>query len=98
MEEHVRVAIYAMKKGSAEETADLAKQGMLPIFQAQPGFIRYGLALLDDGTIASISVWETHDEAESANGAAAEWVAANIADRIKLKDAHVGDFFFDEGP
>ena len=97
MEEHVRVAIYAMKKGSAEETADLAKQGMLPIFQAQPGFIRYGLALLDDGTIASISVWETHDEAESANGAAAEWVAANIADRIKLKGAHVGDFFFDEG-
>ena len=98
MEEHVRVAIYDMKQGSAEETADLAKQGMLPIFQAQPGFIRYGLALLDDGTIASISVWETHDEAESANGAAAEWVAANIADRIKLKDAHVGDFFFDEGP
>ena len=42
--------------------------------------------------------WETHDEAESANGAAAEWVAANIADRIQLKDAHVGDFFFDEGP
>ena len=98
MEEHVRVAIYVMKKGSAEETADLAKQGMLPIFQAQPGFVRYGLAQLDDGTFASISVWDTHEEAEAANGAAAEWVAANIADRIKLKDAHVGDFFFDEGP
>ena len=24
-------------------------------------------------------------------------VAANIADRIKLQTAHVGDFFFDEG-
>ena len=98
MEEHVRVAIYGLKQGPAEEVAELAKQGMLPIFQAQPGFVRYGLALLDDGTVASISVWETHDEAEAANGAAAEWVAKNLADRIELKNAHVGDFFFDEGP
>ena len=98
MEEHVRVAIYGLKQGSAEEIAALAKKGMLPIFQAQPGFVRYGLALLDDGTVASISVWETHDEAEAANGAAAEWVAENLADRIELKNAHVGDFFFDEGP
>ncbi len=98
MEEHVRVAIYGLKKGSAEEAADLAKQGMLPVFQAQPGFVRYGLALLDDGTVASISVWETHDEAEAANAAAADWVAENLADRIELKNVHVGDFFFDEGP
>ena len=98
MEEHVRIAIYDLKKGTADEAADLAKNGMLPIFQAQPGFVRYGLAKLDDGTFASISVWATHDEAEAANKVAAEWVAENLADRIKLKNAHVGDFYFDEGP
>ena len=98
MEEHVRIAVYSMKQGTAEETADLAKSGMLQIFRGQPGFVRYGVAQLDDGTIASISVWETHAEAEAANTAAAEWVAANIADRIALQTAHVGDFFFDEGP
>ncbi|MFO7591272.1 MAG: antibiotic biosynthesis monooxygenase [Acidimicrobiia bacterium] len=98
MEEHVRIATYDLKQGTAEEAADLAKNGMLPIFQAQPGFVRYGLAALDDGTFASISVWETHDEAEAANTVAADWVAANLADRIELKDRHVGDFFFDEGP
>ena len=38
---------------------------MLPIFRTQPGFVRYGLALLDDGSVASVSVWETRDEAEA---------------------------------
>lgn len=98
MEEHVRIAIYSLKNGTAEEAADIAKGGMLPIFQAQPGFVRYGLALLDDGTVASVSVWETHDEAEAANASAAQWVAENLADRVELQNAHVGDFFFDEGP
>jgi hypothetical protein len=97
MEEHVRIATYSMKQGTVEETAALAKAGMLPIFKAQPGFVRYGLALLDDGNIASVSVWETHAEAEAANAAAAEWVAANLADRVALQSTHVGDFFFDEG-
>ena len=46
---------------------------MLPIFQAQPGFVRYGLILLDDGNVASVSVWETRDEAEGANASAATW-------------------------
>ena len=96
MEEHVRIAIYSLTRGSAEETADLAKNGMLPIFKAQPGFVRYGLALLDDGTVASVSVWETHAEAEAANVAAAEWVAGNLADRVQLQNTHVGDFFFDD--
>jgi Antibiotic biosynthesis monooxygenase len=97
MEEHVRIAIYSLKKGTVEETAELAKGGMLPIFQAQPGFVRYGLALLDDGSVASVSVWETHAEAEAANVAAASWVAENLADRVELLSSHVGDFLFDEG-
>jgi hypothetical protein len=97
LEEHVRIAMYTLKQGTAEETAELAKGGMLPIFRVQPGFVRYGLVLLDDGSIASVSVWETHAEAEAANVAAADWVAANLADRVELQNAHVGDFLFDEG-
>jgi heme-degrading monooxygenase HmoA len=97
MEEHVRIAIYSLTRGTAEETAELARAGMLQIFKAQPGFVRYGLALLDDGSVASVSVWETHDEAEAANVAAADWVAANLADRVALQNTHVGDFLFDEG-
>ena len=97
MEEHVRIAIYSLKQGTVEEAAELGRTGMLPIFQAQPGFVRYGLILLDDGNVASVSVWETQDEAEAANASAASWVAENLADRVELQNAHVGDFLFDEG-
>jgi len=96
MEDHVRVATYNLTKGTAEEAAELAKTGMLPIFKGQPGFIRYGVALLDNGKLASVSIWETHDEAEAAVKAAADFVKNNMADLIKLEDNHVGDFFFDE--
>ena len=97
MEDHVRIATYTLKKGTAEEAAATAKSGMLPIFKGQPGFIRYGVALLDDGKVASVSVWETHDEAEAAVAAAADFVKNNMADIISLESSHVGDFFFDEG-
>jgi heme-degrading monooxygenase HmoA len=96
MEEHVRIATYTIKKGTPEELAEIARTGMLPIFKAQPGFVRYGVALLDDGNVASVSVWETHAEAESANAAAADFVAKNMADLIQLDTTPVGDYFFDE--
>jgi predicted Fe-Mo cluster-binding NifX family protein len=98
MEEHVRIAVYTLKKGTAQEAADLAQSGMLPIFKSHPGFVRYGIGLLDDGNLVSVSIWETHDEAEAANGAAADFVAKNMADVIALQNSHVGDYFFDEGP
>jgi heme-degrading monooxygenase HmoA len=98
MEEHLRIAVYAIKKGTAEKAAEVAKGGMLPIFKAQPGFVRYGVGLLDDGKLVSVSIWETHAEAEAATGAAAEFVAKNMADLIQLESSHVGDYFFDEGP
>ena len=98
MDDHVRIAIYKLTSGTVEEAVDLAKSGMLPIFQGQPGFIRYGVAQLEDGNVASVSAWETHEEAEAAVSAAAEFVQANMADRISLISNHIGDFFFDEGP
>jgi len=52
--------------------------------------------LLDNGKLASVSCWETHDEAEAAVKAAASFVKENMADVIKLEESHVGDFFFDE--
>lgn len=97
MEDHVRIAIYKLTSGTVEEAVDLAKSGMLPIFKGQPGFIRYGVAQLEDGNVASVSAWETHQEAEDAVAAAAEFVKANMADRISLISNHIGDFFFDEG-
>ena len=60
MEEHVRIATYTLTKGTVQEAADMAKSGMLPIFKSQPGFVRYGVAELEDGKVASIKIGRAH--------------------------------------
>jgi heme-degrading monooxygenase HmoA len=92
--QHVRVAKYRVQSGTVEEISEAAKEGMLRVFQEQPGFVSYGVADSGDGTVLSISHWETHDEAEKAAVEAREWVAANLADRIELIENNTGDYLF----
>jgi hypothetical protein len=94
---YLRVATYSINKGTFRECADLAQEGMLPVFSNQPGFIRYGLADIGDRTCLSISLWETHDQAEAAVPVAASWVHDNMRDRVELRSNHVGDLAFFEG-
>jgi len=86
---HGRFARYSYT-GDAHELARMAEEGMLPIFQAQPGFKSYSLVVSDD-ELLSFSAWETPESAEAANAAAADWIAANIAGQIELKEARVGE-------
>jgi len=92
--QHVRVAKYRVESGTLEEISEVAQEGMLKVFKEQPGFVSYGVADAGDGTLLSISHWETHDEAEKAAEAASGWVAANLADRIGLLENHTGDYLF----
>jgi heme-degrading monooxygenase HmoA len=94
---HVRVATYEIKQGSFEEIADIAREGMLPTFQKQPGFIRYGLADLGDKTCLSLSVWATRADAEASAPVATAWVRDNAAERVELRSNVIGDLAFYEG-
>jgi hypothetical protein len=93
----LRIANYKVIKGTFPELAEEAKGGMLDIFKAQPGFIRYGLADTGEGTCVSISLWETHTQAEAATPVAATWVREHLADRVELRSSQVGDLAFYEG-
>ncbi len=95
--EHLRIASYSINKGTFREVADTCKTGMLPRFQEQPGFLRYGLADLGDNKCVSISMWETREQAEAATHMAAAWVRENLADRMELRTNYVGDLAFFEG-
>jgi hypothetical protein len=95
--EYLRVATYTINKGTFREIADRAQEGMLPAFKKQPGFIRYGVADLGDRACLSISLWETHEQAEASVPVAANWVRDNLSDRIELRSNHVGDLAFFEG-
>ena len=93
----MRIANYKVIKGTFPEIAEEAKDGMLTTFRTKPGFIRYGLADTGDSTCVSISLWETHDEAEAAAPVAAEWVREHLADRVELRSNQAGDLAFFEG-
>jgi heme-degrading monooxygenase HmoA len=86
---HARIATYTYT-GDAIDIARQAEDGMLPIFQGQPGF--KGYSLIDTGdTVISITEWDSAESAERANVVSSEWVEANIADRVELKKAHIGE-------
>ena len=94
---HVRIATYEIKRGSFQELADVAQDGMLREFRNQPGFIRYGLADSGDKTCVSLSLWETRKDADHAVDVSAAWDHAHIADRVELRTSQVGDLAFYEG-
>jgi heme-degrading monooxygenase HmoA len=93
----MRIANYKVIKGTFPELAEEAKGGMLDTFKSQPGFIRYGLADTGEGTCVSISLWETHAQADAAAPVAATWDREHLADRVELRSNQVGDLAFYEG-
>lgn len=96
---HVRIAFYDLTKGTFDELISLVRQsgGMLDAFRHAPGFVSYGVADTGDGTIASITIWDTRADADAAVEVAREWVATNVADRVTLTANRVGDLAFLEG-
>jgi uncharacterized protein YcbX len=95
----LRIANYKIINGTFPELAEEAKGGMLRTFKDQPGFVRYGLAKTGDAACVSISVWETHAQAEAAAPVAATWVREHLAGRVELRSDEVGDLaFFEAAP
>lgn len=95
---HIRFAIWNVVSGTAEEACDIARDGLLPVFAAQPGFERYDVAILEDGKIVSLSIWDTTQEALAAVAIAHEYVKEHLGSRLELVDEHVGNLAWDKGP
>jgi hypothetical protein len=86
---HARIARYTYT-GDAMELARRAEEGMLPIFESQPGFKAYSVIDIG-GEIMSFSAWESAGAAEAANTAAAGWVAENLAGKVQLTESYIGE-------
>jgi heme-degrading monooxygenase HmoA len=86
---HTRLATYRYQ-GDARQLAKEAEDGMLPIFRDQPGFRAYSLAE-SDGEILSLSVWDTREQIDAANSAAASWIRENLGDSLELNNVRSGE-------
>jgi hypothetical protein len=89
---HGRFARYTYS-GDAQELGRKAEDGLLPILQSQPGFKAYSVSVTDD-EIFSFSAWDSREDAEAANAAAADWVAENMSDDITLIETRFGEILF----
>ncbi len=89
---YARFATYSYT-GDAYDLARRAEAGVLPIFEAQPGFKAYSVAA-EDGRLLSMSVWASRAEAEAGNEAAAGWVAENMASELTARDVRYGEVLF----
>jgi len=97
MQRHIRLAIYELVNGSFQELSGLAKNGMLPLFSNEPGFIEYGVADIGDRKVCSITIWETREQAEKSVSLASTWVRENISGRVQLVTSYVGELAFLHG-
>jgi hypothetical protein len=87
---HARMARWAFI-GDPHELARRAQEGMLPLFQAQPGFVSYSI-MAANGEILSFSIWDTAEQAEAANAVSREWVTDNFSSgELELKETRVGE-------
>jgi hypothetical protein len=87
---YARMARYAFV-GDPRELARRTQESMLPLFQSQPGFVSYSV-MVTSNEVFSFSIWDTEEQADSANSISREWVADNIEpDQIELKETKVGE-------
>jgi heme-degrading monooxygenase HmoA len=91
---HARIALYRFKPGRTQQVIAKAREGLLPIYQKRPGFVRYTVGDLGGDRAISISGWQTHAEAEAAVATAADWVKQNMADDVESVENHVGDLLW----
>jgi hypothetical protein len=60
--------------GNVNEIDSLAKSDLIPVLKSQPGFISYSILDLGSEAVASISIFETREQADGANASARNMV------------------------
>jgi hypothetical protein len=95
--EYVRIADYMINKGTFQEIADAVKSDLLPKFQEQTGFIRYGLADMGEKKCTSVSFWSTREAALAGETVASTWTREYLSDKVALRSSNIGTLAFLEG-
>ena len=74
------IRTYRVGKGSIDDVMHRVDRDLAESFATEPGFVSYQVARTGERTIASVTTFRQHDQAEASNDLAAEWVAENLAE------------------
>jgi hypothetical protein len=67
----------------AEQSLERNRATLVPLLSQQPGFVAYYTLEGEDGTVVSIGVYDSKEEAERSNQIAADWVKQNTTQFIR---------------
>jgi hypothetical protein len=67
----------------AQRSIERNRNTLVPLLSQQPGFVAYYTMEGEDGSVVSIGVYESKEEAERSNQIAADWVKQNSAQYVR---------------
>jgi heme-degrading monooxygenase HmoA len=74
---------YNTHENSAQKIEQRVREGFVPIVSRLPGFVSYDVVRSTDGTLLSVSVFESRQAADDSNRLASDWVHENLASLIR---------------
>src|SRR3954468_152086 len=77
---YVSIRTYRVGAGAIDDLMHRVDRDLAEAFAQEPGFIAYQVAKTGERTVASITMFREHEQAEASNELAAEWVAEELAD------------------
>jgi hypothetical protein len=76
---HANVRRYRISPDLIDETMHLADTQLADRLADEPGFVAYELVAAEDGTVCSMTIFESRDGAERSQALAAEFVREHLS-------------------
>jgi len=70
---------HVVEQANVDEIVRRTIEGGIPIIQKAPGFLSYRLVKADDGTLITISIFETPAQGDESRHMAAAWFKENLS-------------------
>ena len=76
---YLAIRRLTVQPDSTDEVIRRVENGLVPILSSVPGFVEYVGVHIGEGSLLSISIFETKEQAEESSRRAADWVKQNLA-------------------
>ncbi len=80
---YARAGFYTAKPGALDDLLVKAEAELVPQTRQQPGFLRYFTVRTGDDALASVTVWQSKEQAEQAVERLSGWVRTTLGHRIR---------------
>ncbi|MGI8857578.1 MAG: antibiotic biosynthesis monooxygenase [Thermomicrobiales bacterium] len=88
---HARIGFYTARPGDLDHVIERARDEVIPMLELEAGFRRYTIVRTGPDVLASITGWDTHEEAQMAGRRLSAWVAEVIGETLVSVENHIAE-------